>query len=732
MFSFGLASRHRPICQNTDSDVASTKVKVRMEFSSGSHNGVLAEQLVKLTNADGSPNTALRHANLDNLVSRLTPWELLYLRQLTLKSTIKFAEMHNLPDEVVAMIAQYLRLGDALRCTQVSKVWRAKWTSDTVAREIAQISFPGLVAASPDASAWDLLRPVAQKATARNEGKLTSWLSINTADVPLLKCTALKYDQRSLKFAKSKPTPTPSRFFKNTREVDLRTHLGFAYCSGKVAWQWDSYRFFVDDIRAMTRKLVSLPDLVVKGDKDFIVYTMTENLLILVDQYSMRALIVYDLVKDQHRRVTLPRHMTDLQAHKDTFVVIFNPDYFHGEDEAEPTPPHVWTWSTGLVKLQVPISPAAHERHGLGFPWEEHVCRGVDINNGFIFHPTKPHVLYFVSVFLGTSRLSDERSECDSTVEVEEIDTDTHQFVTLELLVEIHKFENMKFVKTFPYKLTRRYKIQNVPRFATHCRPMNSYGLFNISNIYRSISKSLSTVKSELPGNEAVRTPSLPLRSINFNTVTESFIVEKRVLNGMRMPIWDFGSRDPSQTGGILWNDSIYYIQNKLPILAGDNKPRWRHEFEGNGQRSICIANKSSTVVLETNNPWFKESEAFRTIAVDDDFVVGLSRRGYVVYNFGDSSLKGGPWCEPHKVRLYMDNKDTECPVWGCPGPNKSSTCQVCSNDIGNTAVYMYESSDEAETYHHYYGDGDSDSDDDDAGFGQASSNLFPRGLRWM
>ncbi|KAK1712032.1 hypothetical protein BDP67DRAFT_517793 [Colletotrichum lupini] len=261
-----------------------------MEYARGSHDGVLAEQLAKLTNDDGSPNTALRHANLDNLVSRLTPWELLHLRQLTMKSTIKLAEMHHLPEEVVAMIAQYLRLGDALRCTQVSKVWRAKWTSDTVVREIAQISFPGLVAASPDASAWDLLRPVAQKATARNEGKLTSWLSINTADVPLLKCTALKYDKRSLKFAKSKPTPTPSRFFKNTREVELRTHLGFAYCSGKVAWQWDSYRFFVDDIRAMTRKLLSLPDLVVKGDKDFIVYAMTENLLILVDQYSMRAL----------------------------------------------------------------------------------------------------------------------------------------------------------------------------------------------------------------------------------------------------------------------------------------------------------------------------------------------------------------------------------------------------------------------------------------------------------
>ncbi|KAL0783477.1 hypothetical protein CaCOL14_001383 [Colletotrichum acutatum] len=570
-------------------------------------------------------------------------------------------------------------------------------------------------------------------ATARNEGKLTSWLFINTADVPLLECTALKYDKRSLKFAKSKPKPTPSRFFKNNREVEPRTHLGSAYCSGKVAWQWDSYRFFVDDIRAMTRKLVSLPDLVVKGDKDFIVYTMTENLLILLDQYSMRALIVYDLVKDQHRRVTLPRYMTDLQAHKDTFVVIFNPDYYHGEDEAEPTLPHVWNWSTGLVKLEVPISPAAHERRGTGFPWEELVCRGVDINNAFIFHPTKPHVLYFVSVFLGTPEPSDERSECDSTVEFEEIDTDSYHYVVLGLLVEVHKFENMKFVKTFTYKLTRRYKIQNVPRFATHCRPMNSYGLFNISNIYRSFSKSLSTVKSELPENEAVRTPSLPVRSINFNTVTESFIVEKRVLNGMRRPIWDIGSRDPAQSGGILWNDSIYYIQNKLPILAGDNKPRWRHEFEGNGQRSICIANKSSTVVLETNKPWFKESEAFRTIAVDDDFVVGLSRRGYVVYNFGDSSLKGGPWSEPHKVRLHMDNKDIECPVWGCPGPKESNTCQVCGNDIGNTAVHnMWESSDEGESYHPYGGSDYGDSDSDGAGFGQASSSVFQRGLRWM
>lgn len=260
-----------------------------MDAVRGDQHKVLAEQFTELTHDDGSPDIALRHANLDNLVSCLTPWELLYLTQLTRKSPAKLAEMQNLPEEVVAMISRHLRLGDAIKCTQVSKPWRQIWTCHTVVNDIAHVYFPGLTAASPDTPAWDLLRPIAQKTTARNQGKITSWLSIRTADVPLLECTALKYDDLSLEFAKSNPTATPSRFFRKDN-WDSRSWRGFAYSHGKVAWQWDSYRFFVDDIRAMTRKLVSPPDLVVRGDKDLIVYAMTENLLILANQITMRAL----------------------------------------------------------------------------------------------------------------------------------------------------------------------------------------------------------------------------------------------------------------------------------------------------------------------------------------------------------------------------------------------------------------------------------------------------------
>ncbi|KAJ3950078.1 uncharacterized protein N0V96_001215 [Colletotrichum fioriniae] len=565
-----------------------------MDAVRGDQHKVLAEQFTKLTHDDGSPDIALRHANLDNLVSCLTPWELLYLTQLTRKSPAKLAEMQNLPEEVVAMISRHLRLGDAIKCTQVSKPWRQKWTCHTVVNDIAHVCFPGLTAAFPDTPAWDLLRPIAQKATARNQGKITSWLSIRTADVPLLECTALKYDDLSLEFAKSNPTATPSRFFRKDN-WDSRSWRGFAYSHGKVAWQWDSYRFFVDDIRAMTRKLVSPPDLVVRGDKDFIVYAMTENLLILANQITMRALIVYDLNKGEHRRVTLPNRMLDLQAHKDTFAINFSIDYCTYRQDDSATPPHVWNWSTGLVKLDVPGSPATEEPRRYSYAWDEHNDEGADCNNG-----------------------------------------------------------------------------------------------------------NTAIFKSGLPGGKTkiVKAPSLPLITINFNTTTESFVVEKRVLSGMRRPIWEHAAGEPAQAGGISWNDSVYYIQNKDCRLRAEFEPRWRHRFEGKGPRSICIANKTSTFVLETKNLWFKEPgrgarrERFRSIAVDDDFVVGLSRRSYVVYNFGDPSLKGGPWSEPHKVQRYT-MKDLDCPKRGCPGPDESRLCPVCS-DITLSSLWGHHADNES------------------------------------
>lgn len=231
---------------------------------------------------------------------------------------------------------------------------------------------------------------------------------------------------------------------------------------------------------------------------------------------------------------------------------------------------------------------------------------------------------------------------------------------------------------------------------------MNSYGLFNIGKMYMTFSKNTAIFKSGLPGGKTkiVKAPSLPLITINFNTTTESFVVEKRVLSGMRRPIWEHAAGEPAQAGGISWNDSVYYIQNKDCRLRAEFEPRWRHRFEGKGQRSICIANRTSTFVLETKNLWFKEPgrgarrERFRSIAVDDDFVVGLSRRSYVVYNFGDPSLKGGPWSEPHKVQRYT-MKDLDCPKRGCPGPDESRLCPVCS-DITLSSLWGHHADNES------------------------------------
>ncbi|OHW90980.1 F-box domain-containing protein [Colletotrichum incanum] len=501
--------------------------------------------------------------------------------------------MPDLPDEIVATIATKLDYRDALHCTRVSKEWRRAWTADLVVKDVARAHFSGLIESHPEASPWSLLQPVAAKATARAQGRYVSFLSITTAGSSLLHCTALKLDDRSLDHAKYNPIPAEPAA-RDSHTYRRQSYYGYAYCDGRIAWQWDAYSFFIDDIRGMTRTLASPSDLVVKGEKDFVVSGLSKTLLVLANSRTERALIVYHLEKNQYRRVTLPSRMHEINLHNETFVVTFHASLAEAD-------PHVWRWGGGLAKLKVPNFSDTQDR---------------DLD-----------------------RISFEHLSQDATCE------------TRKCFIMIYKFDHMKYVQTFSYVTTMVDRSGSL-RLSLRCRPMNPYGLYNLCALFEHTSAKV--VHCKPPGAKSMQTPRMTLFLINFNTINETFSYDTRELYGMRRP-YNWAS-EPSN--GIVWNDLTYYIQSDTAKGEDDVSPDWEHEVKARGVRSLCIADKSSTLVISEDSSWFSEGEGTRSIAVDDDFLVAISDKEYIAWNFGDFGLRDDPWkCSPRllgRLRLQL------------------------------------------------------------------------------
>ncbi|OLN87338.1 hypothetical protein CCHL11_03675 [Colletotrichum chlorophyti] len=597
---------------------------------------ILAAQFSRLNHSDGFPDVLLRRTNLETFVDILSPWELIYLRGLVQKKPLALAGLTDLPDEIVAIISRYLDYRDSIACAQVSRTWRKTWTAYLVSKNVLVTHFSGLFDLSlPDASPWSLLQPAAAKSVTRASGHFLSTLTVRTTGPSTVNDSAFTLNERYLQYAQSM-----SRLDSDTTGNPIRRqapdqipHRSSVYCNGKVAWQSSAYSVFVDDIRAMTRTFVQPSDIVLKGETDFVVWTMSEMLLVSVKERSKRELIVYHLEKKQFRRVTLPSQLFDVKACNETLVITFS-------SQSVSARPHVWRWDGGLKKLRLPdslnVETEPHRNYTL-----DHLDLVSDEDHGFIFHPKNNSLLYFV-------------------------------------MIMVHKFDGPNYVETF------RHQIDFVPQsrlctLAVRCRPMSRHGLHNLCHLYDPELGTKAAKKLNSAATHAM-TPSLIISHINFNTVTERFYEDAHELSGLRQQFWERNSANREKFDGIVWNEVIYYSQNFSLKARDESDMRWKSQEYLKSEGVICSATDFVTVVL-TSDLCASESDHLHTIAADDDFLVLLTRAGYAIWNFGDRALKDGPWVSSvnnpgRATRLTAEN--TDCPVNGCNGPAKPGYCEIC------------------------------------------------------
>ncbi|KAK2053172.1 hypothetical protein LY76DRAFT_687430 [Colletotrichum caudatum] len=617
--------------------------KKRRHSRSGVDERFITHYYSQLTIHDGSPDISRRQANLRHLVQALSPWELVYLRSLVRETTPRLADLPDLPQEIVANISAHLNYQDVLNCASVSTAWRRAWTADMVAGDVAKAQFPGLVEMHPDLPLWPMLQISAAMATARAQGKHVSSLHIATTSSSLLDCTELELDDRALKHVE---------YHSTAGFVDPHS---YAYYDAKIAWQWDAHSFFIDDIRTMTRTLVSPPDLVVRGDNDFVVAGMSSKLLVLANARTETSLYVYHLEKKQWRRVRLPSRIDGakigVSLDKDRFLLNFSGDYQHL---------YIWRWEGGLVKVK---SPDPYEK-----PPYLDCIEDVSVKTTLVCHPTESNVFYRLHGFL-------------STIDLDRIgDYDCSRGEPQALVFIVEKFRGQEPIKTF-HKEYILYNPARIGPFPVHCQVVNGHGLCSLSVCYEVPPESIA--KSEAPDAKPGMTPpGMKIDQIKFNVVSEAFSCNTLHLEGERQPLWDFSKLGPEYAGGLIWNDLVYYIQKHNDILSyGDRSLGWKAGADLPGARSICVADRSSTQIINHDSPWFEQfmeekfpdedlGEVHRNIEVDDNYMVAISSKGYTVWNFHNFAQTEEPWVrrDVHEYIscLRLTDKDVGCPVKDC------------------------------------------------------------------
>ncbi|KAJ0279017.1 hypothetical protein COL940_006992 [Colletotrichum noveboracense] len=596
---------------------------------------LLSEQFSHLKADDQASEILYRRANLEHLVDNLSPWELVALRTMVNARTPQMSSMSDLPSELVSMVAEYLTTKDALACAAVSKGWRTVWTEPSVAKHLVTTHFPELSAlvslpsSHPHASdsPWETFVTAAGKTIPRIDGKFISTVAVSEMLYDILQTKTFEMDEKTVAYVEGA--------IERGARPSEHTERHFAYSNGRLAWHVDPYAIFIDDLRNTTRSLVALPDLVEKGERDFVIWTMTENIIIFVDRATDRTMIVYHMDKKEFRRVTLPNRVKRITAHAEAAVLefsIINPIY---------AVPHVFRWGTGLAKLQLP--PFTRDA-------EDYEDLDLDRPEGFVFHPTESNVIYYFA----------HGEEDQGFVDSE-----------LELAITVYKFVDLKYTKSFRHSFHLPVCVSSPDSAFVYVRygePITSHGLYGL----------VQAIPNEMA------TPDLPVFRYNFDTLTETFseTVEEYEL-GMRRPVWGSPDGSPETSGGRRWNGQTYYLQKWRPHEDGPSIYQFA-EWAGKvwGYSAVCVADESSTLVLgPLHEKVFYDGLGIEEIAIDDEFVVGMSPMGYMVWNFGVRSADREPWQPNDDSSLMLTrytDADRQCPIKGCKGPGSAKACYIC------------------------------------------------------
>ncbi|KAH7153261.1 hypothetical protein EDB81DRAFT_451622 [Dactylonectria macrodidyma] len=187
-----------------------------------------------------APNSGIqpeRKADLHRFVSRLSSWEILYVRNLLQGSRIKLAGLEDLPPEIVCDLIPHLDLEDAIACRLVSKGWAIAWSHDAIWTSLCKRFAPGVRESFPTETSrqlfFDAMKRRKERQTARFFDKTMilwdmAWDSCMFRNVV-------------------RPRSTISPLNIVTGEFNV------FYTDGKITWQPSRDLVIVDDLNQGTR-----------------------------------------------------------------------------------------------------------------------------------------------------------------------------------------------------------------------------------------------------------------------------------------------------------------------------------------------------------------------------------------------------------------------------------------------------------------------------------------------
>lgn len=185
----------------------------------------------------------VQRASIDNFISSLDDWGLLYARTRLQKIVLQFAGLLDLAPETLCHIGSLLTYRDVSNCRLVSREWHRAWNHPAVLLAICKAYFPGLRETHPARKLDDLLsRAVANHLKWRHHGHKRSiipWKRSWSTNIFI-----------------NETSPTDPSL---SRDCDCEmTNFKVQYSDGIVAWQMDHNLAIVDDLRTRTRQRCAL------------------------------------------------------------------------------------------------------------------------------------------------------------------------------------------------------------------------------------------------------------------------------------------------------------------------------------------------------------------------------------------------------------------------------------------------------------------------------------------
>jgi hypothetical protein len=518
-----------------------------------------------------------RKEELDRLFADLSPWDILYLRRKIDATSITFADIQDLPPELICTVLSYLDFDDYQYCMKVCRKWRKIWTQGTVLTQALRQFFPGLQLTYPDMSPQDLyVREVQKHAKWRQPNCSHTWVPWNmgSSDVFL----------------------DPPEFAQPMRQSN-NVPWHFQYNKSKLAWQSTPRTFIVDDLRTRQRLRFLPPGSVMTGT-EFQSAALSDELLVLFELNSKgRTVHIVHLQTREWKQLTLPTALK--HAYLESKVVYF---------VTQTAQIVYFTWG-GILKQ---LDPTKLE-YPLGV---ESIIGG---EPKVLLHPTNDDVAFVVRAF--SHNYGDKRL-CSFIVTKFEDGKATWQ--TTESIA--NPLQNPKSdCKDYSWAVV-----------SLICRKSDDHGTYCIG-VYR-IQKS-ETSRLELCPCCEPRTRKGDWGVVTFNVLTQTF-QQHEYLSTRSDILWDADTRNPLVDRNLMKLENVHVWNNDLLLAAtktfDDHKseiylqtlhPLGNHQTLSPEWAPVCV----SCILHIGANQLFQ----------DDDFVILPTLGGMTIYKPSKTPSRG-------------------------------------------------------------------------------------------